>query len=1009
MSVIRARRLFVGLIALAAPHLAAGQQRAPITDQLDHTVWGLRDGAPSFIDALAQTTDGVLWLGTNTGLFRFDGFRFERFEPSAQPSAQLSFLARPITAMLGMPDGTLWVGFSAGDVRAIARDTVVTYTPFGTAGGRISRIVRDSAGDVWVSSLNGLARLHDGRWRRIGREENFPSKDVGSLLVDSRGALWVATSTGVYVLPRGGTEFVQQAASPTPTRGGFRTPTEAPDGSVWAASLTLGLTRLSDSAGRPTVSPLRIDGIGPTVAAHFDHRGDVWITGLVDGLTRMRLPAPAPAPAPARSSRPAIERVPLITAPYQTALLEDADGSIWIGTGGGLERFRQTALTAVALPKDTRWPGIAAAADGSIWLGSISRPVSSITAPHSLPGAPSNITAVLRDLEGGVWFGGTQGIWHLAPNSSAASAHFAAVPLPSAGTFGSVIAMARARNGDLWVSSGATEATRGVFRLHDGVWSRAPLPEAVSHTAALTVIADSAGQVWLGSRNQLLRVRRDSLRIFVDTAHFRPGVILTLQSHGPRIWIGGKTGIAVLEDEQIHPITANIDIRDVTGIIETANGDVWLNSGAGVVHLPAADVRRALTNSQYRVRAERFDEHDGLSGVPLEFVPRPTAVQGVDGRLWFATSTSVAWIDPLRLVQSRKPPPVQIRALTAAGETYDLAHRISLPVRTTQLQLAYTAVSLAKPSGIVFRYRLAGVDTAWIDAGTRREAFYTNLKPGAYNFRVSAANEDGVWNESGATLDFDIPPSFTQTRAFVGTVVALLALGLLGAGWLLALWRHRQMAQALHAKFEGQLAERARVARELHDTLLGDMIGVALQLSVAANRTATADNKDLLSSLSKQVQHTVVEARKSVSAIRTAPDKPVPLHEQLANAAHRAFRDTPIAARVVHTGSPRAYADEVESQIVAIATEAMTNASRHANCRTVTIVCAYAAHDIHVRVRDDGEGFDSSRATPSGHWGLIGMRERAAGIGATLSVSSKRGAGTEVSISAHNAPTATRA
>ena len=399
---------------------------------------------------------------------------------------------------------------------------------------------------------------------------------------------------------------------------------------------------------------------------------------------------------------------------------------------------------------------------------------------------------------------------------------------------------------------------------------------------------------------------------------------------------------------------------------------------------------------------------DGLTGQPVQTTPRPTAIQGTDGRLWFATSDGIARIDPTNIPRNPKPPPVQVRALAAAGETYDVARRVSLPVRTTQLRLVYTAISFTKPDRIVFRYRLTGVDTAWVEAGTRREAFYTNLGPGSYRFRVIAANEDGVWNEAGASIDFEIPPGFTQTKAFIGLIAALLAAALVGAGWLLAFWRQRQMARALHAKYEGQLAERARVARELHDTLLGDMTGVALQLGAAARRARSANENigvvELLSSLSTQVQHTLVEARRSVSAIRVAPDELLPLHEQLDGAARRTFGETGINARVEHAGSPRKYPVDVEAQIVGIATEAMANARRHAECETVTISCTYAMEEVHVRVRDDGRGIDASQAMPSGHWGLVGMRERAASIGARLSVTSNAGAGTEVLLVAGRRP-----
>jgi len=456
----------------------------------------------------------------------------------------------------------------------------------------------------------------------------------------------------------------------------------------------------------------------------------------------------------------------------------------------------------------------------------------------------------------------------------------------------------------------------------------------------------------------------------------------------------------MMSDGRFRSISATELLRGITGIVETADGDLWLNGAGGVTHIGAAEVRRALKDPAYRARAERFDYHDGLDGQAPQVRPLPTAIQGTDGRLWFTTETGVTWIDPMHIRRNGLAPPVQIREVSAAGKRYAGAGRVRLPKRTTQLQIGYTALSLAMPDRVRFQYRLTGVDTVWADAATRREAFYTNLGPGSYRFQVIAANEDGVWNEAGASVELEIPPTFTQTRAFV---VLLVSAGV-GAVWLLALWRQRQTSRALRAQFDATLAERARVARELHDTLLGDMAGVAMQLNAGARRAGAGDSGnpamvELLSTLSTQVQHSLVEARRSVTAMRTqAPDELPPLHAQLEIAAQRTFAGTAIAARVEDAGLARRYPPNVEAEVVGIATEAMTNARQHASCRTVTVTCSYTPRELHVRVRDDGRGFDPAHGTPPGHWGLVGMRERAASIGARISVMSSPSAGTEVTL-----------
>jgi signal transduction histidine kinase len=997
----------MGAFLLAALHAADGQRSQTTIGQLDHTVWSVRDGAPSYVNSLAQTPDGVLWIGTVTGLYRFDGVRFEQFmPPPSQPFAGIA-----VNQIAAMPDSSVWVGFANGGVSVLTHGRVINHVARdGLLAGRIYGIARDSTGDTWVSSGSGLARLHDGRWQRIGSDQRYPSGLSGTLYVDRRGTLWVPMAGGVYVLHRGESRFTRHGGATDPKDGGFRTLTEAPDGSVWGASLSFGLTRLSDSGGRPTPFRSEIPSVQRSVRSYVDRRGNVWMSAFGKGLIRVPLPTDAAASLTSRPrSQPTIEKVSLMTGLAANAMLQDRDGNMWVATGGGLERFRETALSPVILPKGLRWPTLAPAADGSIWVASYGNPVSVMTDRlRPIAGAPTNVTCVFRDLDGGLWLGGAGGIWNVVPSTSASDVRFMLVAPPREGRFGPLVAMARSLDGDLWVSNSAQGAMRGLFRRHGTEWSRAPVPPRWAGQAPFTVVADSAGGVWLGYQRVVIRLIGDSARVYSDTTRLPPGPIDAILARGDHLWIGGTTGLVRLENDRFHRIAGTPTIREITGIVETANGDVWLNGTDGVTHIPVAEIQRALNDTAYRVHGERFDEHDGLTGFPVQTIPRPTAIQGTDGRLWFTTSTSVAWIDPAHIARNPKPPPVQVRALTAAGKTYDVRHRASLPARTTQLQLAYTAINLAKPNRLVFRYRLSGVDTAWVDAGTRRDAYYTNLRPGSYRFRVIAANEDGVWNEAGASIDFDIPPTFTQTKAFVGLMAFIIAASLVGAGWLLSLWRQRQMARTLHIQFEGQLAERARVARELHDTLLGDMTGVAMQLGAAVRRAASAtDNAaivQLLSSLSSQVQHTVVEARRSVTAMRKAPDGLPPLHLQLDVAAQRTFAETGITAHVEQAGSPRPCPPHVESEIVGIATEAMANARQHAGCQSVTITCSYAPRQLKVRVRDDGQGFDLSRGAPAGHWGLVGMRERAASIGAKLSVTSAPGSGTEVALLVPDGP-----
>jgi signal transduction histidine kinase len=348
---------------------------------------------------------------------------------------------------------------------------------------------------------------------------------------------------------------------------------------------------------------------------------------------------------------------------------------------------------------------------------------------------------------------------------------------------------------------------------------------------------------------------------------------------------------------------------------------------------------------------------------------------------------------------------VQLRSLSGSGRRYYLAttaiDTIRLTPRTTPITIEYTAYSLAVPERVRFRHRLDGLDTSWQDAGGRREVSYTNLPPGRYRFRVMAANDDGMWSTAAASLDFTIDHAWDQTWWFFASIV--VAIAGTGAGAAVAWQRRRSRlaAERTHARFSAMLAERTRVARELHDTLLGDMAGVAMQLRAGARRAGSSAGADpevveLLAGLGAQVRHALIEARRSVNAMRISPDDMPPMHQQLAAAAHRTFEGTEIAVQLEHPGQPPRLSPTIESEILSIATEAMTNARTHADCRNVSVTLSHTPPDLSLSVRDDGRGFDPSRAAPTGHWGLLGLQERATSIGATLAITSTPGEGTEV-------------
>ncbi len=427
-------------------------------------------------------------------------------------------------------------------------------------------------------------------------------------------------------------------------------------------------------------------------------------------------------------------------------------------------------------------------------------------------------------------------------------------------------------------------------------------------------------------------------------------------------------------------------------VLEDGKNNLWLSCRKGIFHISKKELDEFAAGRISSIAPVAYGTADGMMTRECSAGGDPAGWRGIDGKLWFPTIKGVAMIDPERIKTNVQAPPVVIEQIRIDEQSITPGDRVELPPGTTRFDLYYTAPSFVAPEKVRFKYKLEGFDKDWIDSGTRRIAYYTNLRPGAYTFRVIASNNDGVWNQTGATFGLYLKPYFYQTYWFY----AVCVLGLAMLAWML----FRLRVRGMQAKFGAVLAERTRIAREIHDNLAQEMSGISVQLEVVA-RTMPSGAEAARTHLDRarlQVRHGIAEARRYVWDLRSPARENNDLPTALSETARRLTNETSVQAQVEVNGTFRPLAQLVEDNLLRIGQEAMNNAVKHAQAQRIFVNLVFDARRVQLSVRDDGCGFDNQVAVNgrSGHFGLIGMRERAEQIGGTLLIHSANGSGTEI-------------
>ncbi len=787
---IRARRVFVlgtvlaNLLLLALPRALALDPGRRIS-QYGHTVWRIQDGAISPPTNIAQTTDGFPWITTAQGLLRFDGVRFMPWQP---PQGQ-NLPGTHFSAVLGSRDGSLWIGTTRGLARW-KDGQLRTFTDLEHYTG-IGAIMEDDSGTIWATryGLNAreapLCSISEETLRCFGKKDGIPVTYGQGLTHDSEGNIWFGSK--VLVRWRPGTPpttYFGEIAEKLEEGAGVINVVLGPSGTAWAAldatGPHLGVQYYSGGKWTSYAVP-GFDGARVRSGALLvDRRGSLWVGTQNDGVYRI-----CGGVADHYSVSDGL------SGNGVGSLFEDREGNIWVETDGGLDMFRDTALISYTTRQgvsDRDFHSVMALRNGAVWVGTggalnILRKQNGKTAIFDRKLSGQEVGPMLEDHSGVVWLGVDLALMRFQ------NGRFLEIGGQRFAAIGGVNAIAEGSDGTIWVLTGRNQ----LFSIVGNKIEKQASPNYELGWLKF-LVADPHGGVWLGTHKGKSTI-----------SYFRDGRLQTTSLSSPQgpagiqaLFVDSDNSLLVSSPQGLYRLNHGqltlfgsdngLPCPETFSAIRDNHGALWIYTRCGLVRIAEPEWAKWIENPHVAVPVMILDALDGAQAGTGNFW-QPTSSKAPDGRLWFVTGVSAQVLDPDRLYENPLPPPVYVGGVVADHKRFDATSFVKVPALSRDLEIDYTAPSFSVPQKVRFRYMLEGRDREWQDAGTRRQAFYTDLKPGHYRFRVTACNSSGVWNQTGASLDFVALPAYYQTNWFrllcVAVLIALL--------WALHRWRVHQL------------------------------------------------------------------------------------------------------------------------------------------------------------------------------------------------------------------------
>lgn len=969
----RPLQVAVALLLLAVTRSSALDPNRSLKE-FGHQAWVTENGLPqNTVQAIVQTRDGYLWVGTQEGLARFDGLSFTVFDKENTPA----FKSNDIRFLHEDQQGRLWISTSYGLVcRHNGQFTSFTVNE-GLPDNSIGPIVEDMSGNVWIGTGGGLTRFENGNFKTLTAEQGLSRNVIQTLCARANGTILVGTSAGVQSLS--GDRFTSWTTLPDVPAANITAIAESKNGYLWFGTLD-GLFGIEKEGATPVSISLPNNRIS---ALRIDREGALWIA-TAGGTARLL-----------NGNVQTFTSADGLSSNLVLSVFEDREGSIWLGTeAGGLNLLKSkkfnTLTTKDGLPSDLV-KAIYQDKQGGIWIGSQGGGLTLLkdgkfTTWTTLDGLSSDVVLSLAgDAEGVLWIGTPDGLNRFKDGK------FQVFTFADGLSNDLVRSVLVDRNGVLWVGT-----RDGLNSFRDNEFRTYTTQDGLANNFIGAIFEDSKGNLWVGTLGGLNRIKDGQFQTFTTKDGLSSNTVISLyEDASGDLWIGTNGGgLNRLRGERFVSfsnrggLTADVIYR----ILEDKQQNLWCSSNKGIFRVSKAELDNVANDANASMNPVFYGPADGTLTREASGGGHPAGWRTSDGRMWFATIKGLAVIDPEHIPLNTAPPPVAVEQLFVDNQSVPLTQKVTLSPSSSRLDFYYTALSFIAPENVRFRYKLEGFDDHWIDGGARRVASYTNLRPGNYQFRVIAANNDGVWNETGAAVQFYLEPRFYQTYWFYAVCLVLLAL----AAWQLYRLRVRRMAH----QFNAVLGERNRIAREIHDNLAQDILGISVQLELVARLmpTATEAAKGHLDRARILVRNSMTEARRYVWDLRSQELQKKDLSAALRDTTKRLTAENNVEAVVEVTGPSRPLPAPVETNLLRIGQEAINNAIKHAHANRIDVTLNFDTRSVQLSIRDNGRGFDPAAQIADGHFGLIGMRERAEQIGAMLTIDSAVERGTQIAV-----------